>query len=267
MKKLQRILRPIGVALAVIGVMLALGFVERTADRTTISDLEVIVEGSEGLHFINERSIRQEVLDQGAAVMGSATGKLDVTAIEERLKRIPSVAQAEVYHTMDGRLHARVEQRQPIVRVFDRDGSSYYIDRNGWTMPTSDDYTARVLVVTGDIEAAGDTGAVRNVHAATDRGQRRRAGDIHRLAMFITSDPFWNALVDQVVVTKDGEFELIPRIGGQRILLGDGGELPQRFEKLRIFYEQGIPQAGWRNYARIDLRYADQVVCTKRTTP
>ena len=70
-----------------------------------------------------------------------------------------------------------------------------------------------------------------------------------------------------MVVTAEGDFELVPRIGGQRILLGDGTELAQRFEKLRIFYEQGIPQAGWRNYARIDLRYADQVVCTKRTTP
>ncbi|HPF89353.1 MAG TPA: hypothetical protein PLL57_01680 [Flavobacteriales bacterium] len=267
MKKLKRILRPVGIALAVIDVIVALGFVERTADRTPISDLEVIVESGEGLHFIDERSVRQEVLDQGTAVMGSATGDVDITTIEERLKSIPSVASAQVYHTMDGRLHAHVAQRVPIVRVFDRNGDSFYIDREGWTMPTSPDYTARVLVVTGLEAGIGTAEGVRNVHATDDRAPGPRLDNVHRLASYITADPFWNALIDQVVVTSDGDFELIPRIGGQRILLGDGTGLAQRFEKLRIFYEQGIPQAGWRNYARIDLRYADQVVCTKRTTP
>jgi cell division protein FtsQ len=56
-------------------------------------------------------------------------------------------------------------------------------------------------------------------------------------------------------------------VGGQRILIGDGTQLESRFSKLRIFYEKGMPQADWRRYARIDLRFADQIVCTKRTTP
>lgn len=267
MKKLKRMLRPVGIACALIGVIVALGFVERTADHTPISDLEVIVESAEGLHFIDERSVRQEVLDQGTTVMGSATGDVDITTIEERLKNIPSVAKAQVYHTMDGRLHAHVTQRVPIARVFDRNGGSFYIDREGWTMPTSPEYTARVLVVTGIGDVPGIAEGVRNVYATDDRATGSRLDDIHRLASHITADPFWNALIDQVVVTGEGEFELIPRVGGHRILLGDGAELAQRFEKLRIFYEKGIPQAGWRNYARIDLRYADQVVCTKRTTP
>lgn len=267
MNKFKRILRPLGIALAVIGVMVALGFVERTADRAPITDLEVIVEGAEGLHFIDEKSVRQEVLDQGIAVMGSPTGDVDVTAIEERLKSIPCVAKAEVYHTMDGKLHARVQQRVPVVRVFNQDGNSFYIDREGWTMPTSTNYTARVLVVTGHLNEPGAIHGVYSVYANDSLEQRFRSDDIHRLAMFISADPFWNALIDQVVVTAEGEFELIPRVGAQRVLLGDGSELAQRFEKLRIFYEKGIPKADWRRYARIDLRYADQVVCTKRTTP
>ncbi|HRF78735.1 MAG TPA: hypothetical protein PL070_01480 [Flavobacteriales bacterium] len=267
MNKFKRILRPLGIALAVIGVMVALGFVERTADRAPITDLEVIVEGAEGLHFIDEKSVRQEVLDQGIAVMGSPTGDVDVTAIEERLKSIPCVAKAEVYHTMDGKLHARVQQRVPVVRVFNQDGNSFYIDREGWTMPTSTNYTARVLVVTGHLNEPGAIHGVYSVYANDSLEQRFRSDDIHRLAMFISADPFWNALIDQVVVTAEGEFELIPRVGAQRVLLGDGSELAQRFEKLQIFYEKGIPKADWRRYARIDLRYADQVVCTKRTTP
>jgi cell division protein FtsQ len=74
-------------------------------------------------------------------------------------------------------------------------------------------------------------------------------------------------MIDQIVVTVDGEFQLVPRIGGQRVLIGDGSQLEQRLAKLKLFYEKGIPLADWRRYERIDLRFADQIVCTKRTTP
>jgi len=267
MKKIKRFLRPVGIAIAVIGVMLALGFVERTADRAQIVDLQISVEGGEGIHFIDEQAVRREILDQGAAVMGSATGSVDITRIEERLRSIPAVAKAEVYHTMDGALHVNVQQREPIVRVFNANGSSYYIDREGWTMPTNDNYTARVLVVTGKLNEPGAENGVYSVFASDSIRRAFYSDDIHRLATFITADPFWNALVDQVVVTADGEFELIPRVGAQRVMIGDGSALEQRFEKLRIFYEKGIPKSDWRRYARIDLRFVDQIVCTKRTTP
>lgn len=267
MKKLKKLLRPVGIALAVLGVMLALGFVDRTADRTPISDLQVIVDGVEGIHFIDEQAVRREVLDQGIAVMGSPTAEVDVTRIEQRLRSIPCVAKAEVYHTMDGTLHVKVKQREPIVRVFNSDGDSYYIDREGWTMPTSANYTARVLVVNGQLNEPGAEDGVYSVLANDSLRNFFRSDDIHRIATFIGKDPFWAALIDQVVVNADGEYELIPRVGAQRVLIGDGTELDRRFEKLRIFYDKGIPKADWRRYARIDLRFADQIVCTKRTTP
>lgn len=267
MKNLQRYLRPVGIALGAIGLMLALGFVERIADRAPITDLQVSVDGVEGIHFIDEKAVRREILDQGIAVMGSRTGEVDVTSIEDRLRSIPWVATAEVYHTMDGALHARVQQRVPVVRVFNQDGTSFYIDRSGWTMPLSPNYTARVLVVTGHLNEPGATNGVYSVFATDSLEERFRSDDIHRLATFITSDPFWNALIDQIVVNPEGEFELVPRVGAQRVLLGDGNAMEQRFEKLKVFYEKGIAKADWRRYSRIDLRFADQVVCTKRTTP
>lgn len=267
MKKMKRILRVAGMVALILGVVLGLGFVERTADRTPISDLQVRVDGVEGMHFIDDRAVRREVLDQGTAVMGAATGEVDVPMIEERLRAIPSVAKAEVYHTMDGVLHVRVKQREPIVRVFNADGSSFYIDKQGWTMPTSPNYTARVLVVTGALNEPGAINGVRSVFESDSVQQRFRSDDIHRIATFIRKDPFWNALIDQVVVSADGDYELVPRIGGQRVLIGDGTALEQRFEKLKLFYDEGMPQASWRRYSRIDLRFADQIICTKRTTP
>lgn len=267
MKKAKRLLRPIGAVLAVMAIVVALGFVERNVDRTPVSDLKIVVKGAEGVHFVDEAMVRRTVLDQGTSVMGAPLGELDLQAIEERLRNDPSVASAEVYHTMDGVLHVGVEQREPVVRVFNQDGTSFYIDAEGWTMPTNANYTARVLVVTGALNEPGARDGVRSVYGPDSMQQVLLSDDIHRLALHIRKDPLWNALIDQVVVDPFGDFELVPTVGAQRVMLGDCTELAQRFEKLRLFYLKGIPQADWRRYARIDLRFADQVVCTKRTTP
>lgn len=266
MQKLKKLLRPLGIIAAVIGVFALLGFVERTSLGMSIVHLDVKVDGAEGIHFIDDAAIRAEVLDQGTAIMGAAIGELHIPGIEQRLRNIPCVAKAEVYHTMNGVLHVRVVQREPVVRVFDRDGSSFYIDRAGFTMPEQPGRPARVLVVTGNVHEPGAAESVRSVKADDSLMHRSMLDEIHQLAVFIRNDPFWSALIDHVVVTSNGEFELVPRIGAQRILIGDGSSLEQRFQKLKVFYEKGMARADWRGYSHLDLRFADQIVCTKKRT-
>lgn len=267
MKRLKQLLRPVGIALGITAALVLLGFVERTTDRTPIAALEVRVLGGEGVHFIDEMAVRRAVMDQGTAVLGAAAGDVAVAHIEERLRNIPCVSDADVYHDLDGTLHVKVRQREPVVRVLNGDGTSFYIDEHGWTMPTDPDYTARVLVATGFIAEPGTQHGVYDVHANDSLVAATRSDDIHRLATFIRTDELWNALIDQIVVLPDGGFELIPRVGAQRILIGDGSHLEERFAKLRLFYTEGMPKADWRRYARIDLRFADQIVCTKRNSP
>lgn len=266
MKTLKRLLRPAAMVLGTIVVLVSLGFVERTTDGTPVSELRVHIEGGEGMHFIDEKAVRDEVIGSGTPVIGTALGSIDARGIEERLRNIPCVAGAEVYHTLEGVLHVEVRQREPVVRIFNSDGSSFYIDAEGHTMPVDPDYTARVLVATGWLNEPGAVDGVRSVYENDSVQQLFRSDDLHRLALFIRRDQLWNALIDQVVVNAEGGFELIPRVGAQRILIGDGSALDQRFAKLRLFYRDGIPKADWRRYSRIDLRYADQIVCTKRNS-
>lgn len=265
--RIKRMLRPLGIAMGVVGVLLTLGFVDRSTGTTPITEVMVKVQGGEGVHFIDEASVRRAILDQGIAVLGAPSGQVDLAGIEQRLASIPCVASAQVYHDLSGVLHVSVRQRQPVVRVLNADGSGFYIDQEGWTMPLDEDYTARVPVATGWLQEPGATHGVYDVHADDSLAAATRSDEIHRLALFLHKDPLWDALIDQIVVNADGEFELVPTVGNNRILIGDGTSLEQRFAKLRLFYAEGMPKADWRRYARIDLRFNDQVVCTKRNNP
>jgi cell division protein FtsQ len=88
--------------------------------------------------------------------------------------------------------------------------------------------------------------------------------DIIALANYITGDPFWNAQIVQVYVNRKMEFELVPRVGAQIILFGDGNRLEQKFFKLGTLYREGFRQKGWNHYEFINLKYNHQVICTKR---
>lgn len=60
------------------------------------------------------------------------------------------------------------------------------------------------------------------------------------------------------------EVELIPRVGRFRIVLGSLDDFEEKLNKLRLFYDQAIPKVGWDKYSVIDLKYKNQIVCTKK---
>ncbi|MBL8011166.1 MAG: hypothetical protein JNJ64_11215 [Flavobacteriales bacterium] len=263
----RALVRPVLLVATAALVVAALGFVERTADRRPVQDLAIDVRAVDEARFITPQQVREQVLRMGEEVVGVPVAEMDLEAIEQRLRAVPWVSTAEAYHTLDGILHVRVEQRMPVVRVFDQDGRGYYLDAEGHTMPLSAQHTARVPVALGAVHLDGASERVIDLRSADSLITASRLPEVHRIATFLRQDPFWAALIDQIVVAPDGQFELVPRVGGQRIRIGGADRLDQRFAKLRLFYRQGIDQTDWRRHAIIDLRFDGQVVCTQRTTP
>lgn len=266
MSSTKHILRIAAKAVAACGVLAALGFVERSGGSVPVREIRVELDRTSGMHFIDEEAVRQEVLNGAGPVIGTPINKVDETGIEQRLRAIPSVAEADVYHTMDGILHVKARQREPLVRVVNADGTGFYIDKEGWTMPLSDRYAARVLVVTGQLHEPFATCAPVNVALGNDSlALHTRSRTIHALARTLSADPLWKAMFGQAVIDGHGELTLIPSVGMMEVRIGDGSHLESRLAKLRLFFAEGIPQTDWRRYGTIDLRFEDQVVCTKRT--
>jgi cell division protein FtsQ len=86
---------------------------------------------------------------------------------------------------------------------------------------------------------------------------------LFEVAMFTRSDELWGAQFVQYYVNEEGDIELIPRVGNHRIILGDTQNLKKKFDKLLLFYREGLKTTDWNKYNTINLKFADQVVCTK----
>ncbi|RYF90159.1 MAG: hypothetical protein EOO03_04310 [Chitinophagaceae bacterium] len=76
----------------------------------------------------------------------------------------------------------------------------------------------------------------------------------------LMADSFLMAMIDQVDITAQRSFEMIPKIGNQTIVFGDAVDADEKFNKLKLFYKKVITTAGFNRYSVINLQYKDQVV-------
>ena len=88
--------------------------------------------------------------------------------------------------------------------------------------------------------------------------------EIYRFSAFVTEHPFWREQIVQLYVNRQGEFELIPRVGAHQILMGSLDQWERKLKNLELLYEQGFSSYGWNTYGTINLKYTNQVICTKR---
>ena len=86
---------------------------------------------------------------------------------------------------------------------------------------------------------------------------------LFRVAIYISNDPFFKAQIEQIYVDPDGEIELIPAVGSHVILFGRADDLDDKFSKLYAFYKYGLNKIGWNKYDIINIKYKNQVVCSK----
>jgi len=153
---------------------------------------------------------------------------------------------------MDGVINVEISQRQPILRIMNRFDQDFYVDQHGLKIPLSSNFTARVLVANGYIDELF-ANQVDTLHTAM-------AMELFKTADYIRKDSLWDAQIAQIYVNKDHEIELIPRVGNNRILLGDADSLDTKFHNLLVFYKKALPQVGWDAYKVINIKYANQVI-------
>ena len=248
---------------AIILIVVALGFVNRTKQEVVLVKPVINIDYETENRFISEADILSQIIsptDTGNLLLN----KFSVNHIEEKLNNNHSIKDAQVYKTVDGKLVVNVKQRRPIVRVFSKN-ESYYIDEKGRLMPLSNKYAARLLVVNGNLNEPFAKRYKFNYSSLSDSLRNKTMlDDIYKLANYIDKSEFWKAQIEQIAVNKVSEFELIPKVGNHKIVFGGIRNLEGKFEKLMIFYKKGLAKTGWNEYSEINLKYKNQVVCKKR---
>jgi cell division protein FtsQ len=247
--------------------IVSVSFSDSKRSEMLCSEVQIFLMDTMGHSFVERNDIEEIITGKFGNPQGKPLHSINISLLEKIINNNPFVSTAQVFSTIDGKLVIEVEQRNPVVRIINNNNESFYMDDEGVFMPLSDNYTARVPVANGNIFNRETEHKIRNVSDVLNSDTSFHATmpeNIFRITDYIHHHEFWNAQIVQMYVNADGEFELVPLVGNQIIIFGDAVDIDEKFEKLFTFYKEGLNKTGWNQYASINLKFKDQVVCTKK---
>lgn len=238
------------------GLMLSLAFVRKQENALKCSSVNIHIEPENELQFIDRDRVLHVIRSDGdeKKIPGTPLQSLNILALENRLESDRFIKKAKVFTDMNGSLNIHIDQREPILRILNARGESFYLDRTGVKMPESSLFTARVMVATGNIYEAGEP---------FDSLQSYIGQELLKIATYVDKDAFWKAQIEQIFVNAASEIVLIPKVGNHTIHFGNTSDMETKFSKLMLFYREALNRLGWEKYSDIDVRYKGQIVCKK----
>ena len=271
MKKLnaKKILTLVIWIIGLSGLVASLAFATNNEKNVLSENLSVSITNINDNQFLDEEDIKLFFKERSDTILHAAIKNINVTKLEKALNAHPAIENADISVDVNGDVNVDVKQRTPVVRILNLDGESYYIDTQSKLMPLSENYTARVLIATGNIfepYAQRYTTTVNIIAKHPIYSKVSVLDDIFAVTQYINKDSVLASLIQQINITKDKEIELFPSIGNHKIIFGDAQNIEEKFNKLKLFYTEGLNKTdGWNKYSIINIKYKNQVVCTKKT--
>jgi cell division protein FtsQ len=241
--------------------LLILGFVRRERMNTSCNQIRCNIDKAH--EFVDTTDVFTLLRNDSIFPLNKSIKQLNLLQIENCIEAHEAIKNAEVYLDMDGLLHLDVLQRNPVLRIITQTNMHYYVDEELGLMSVGYEYTADVPVLSGYLP---DT----LVQAFRQENDTLKYSDLDfnmqeiiKFADFIYHDELWRDLFVQIYINKNHEFELVPRVGNQIIILGKLENYEYKMKKLKAMYMDAFPKYGWKKYREINLKYSNQVVCSK----
>jgi len=195
--------------------------------------------------YVSKEEVRHQMQLNNLGLIGQRLDKIRYSRVEYVVSVLRMVRRVECFSTNSGKVFVRIWQNSPVLRIM-QDQGNYYVDASGDRLETSFNSAANVLVASGNIKDS--------IHVKR----------LHRMAMLLRQDPFWEAQIVQVFVEPNGEWILVPRVGDYKIEFGLPNDVEDKLSRLKLFYQKALPKVGWEKYSSISLKYRKQIICTKK---
>jgi len=238
--------------IAVVGMLALIAFAERKGSDKKYEALEVYVQGISDVYFVDEKEIRQLLENEFPNLRpGISLEEVSIKQIEDKVENHPFVRNAEVFKDLKGKVVVKIDQYRPIARIIRPSAAHGYISSEGVILPTSPNYTTRVLTIEGPM--------VETLLSQEDLSEEH--ADLLELIHFIEKDDFWKAQIAGIEINKNKEVKLFQQVGKQVIEMGRPTDIEEKFKKISLFYKEILPSKGWEAYSRVNVKYKDQIIC------
>lgn len=242
--RMKRLILLLAIASLFVYLLFTAVYIKDTSNERLCANFKVVIKDSLDKQFISAFDIEQLLRNAQLYPVEKQISSINTMEMEEAIKTNKLVKAARVYKTQNAAIIASIWQRKPVMRVISSQGASYYVDTEREIMPVSLNHAVYLPVATGYI---------------TEEFAKE---ELYEFVEYISSNPSWDAWIEQIVVTQNQKIQIIPRAGDFVVSLGPINDFEVKLKKLRVFMEKGLNVVGWNRYSEINLEYSNQVVCT-----
>lgn len=242
-----------------------LGFIRQEHRNAKYRGIKISIRYSTNDTLVSSHELEQLIISKFDTLHGKVIQAKHLSEIKQTIASIPYIENCDVDFLLNGILRIRAKQRVPVIR-FMAGNQSWFVDKQSLVMPRHHAHSARVPVASGYLGQTGVLKTGNNLHLLADTNAvfaKGRLNQVLKLAQYIHHDNLLNSMIEQIYVDQQGEIELFTSVGNQRILFGKAEKIEEKFNKLLIFYRLGPTVTGLNRYKTINLKYKNQVVCSK----
>ena len=134
--------------ISILTMMLSFTNYKNAEQSYCVVDINIINQG--GYNFLNDNIIIESLDSYILSAEHQIIDNISPAILEAELKEHSSIQNAEVIFLHSGEVKMNIISREPIIRINNSEGD-YYLDEDAKIIPLSQNYTARVLVITGNI--------------------------------------------------------------------------------------------------------------------
>ena len=235
MKNKWRILK-ILVTVVIFGFLLS--FSLKRFNEKPLDDISVKMSDKSPVYFVDEKDIKTIVEKYNST---KKVGDIDIPNLEKKLNQLPAVDSANVYLTLDGKLHVDILQRVPVFRL-NNGGKGFYVDKKGIEFPISKNYSHPCMLVSGDVKKKDYLKLVELIDK-------------------IDKDSFCKNYFAGIT-KENGNFNLITNEGLYKVELGDLDHIEFKIKGFKTFVEKFLVNQNPEKYSKISVKYDNQIVTT-----
>ncbi|MFM2358133.1 MAG: hypothetical protein RLY16_125 [Bacteroidota bacterium] len=238
-----------------VGTLVLLVAAMKREEKQLCKGLNISIRGVNNHFFVDKNDILKAINDyMDGGPEGHPVSMFNLRALESELEKNIWVKQIQMFFDQNVILQVNVLEREPVARIFTASGNTFYVDSSLKVLPLSEKFSARLPVFT-------NFPTDKLVLTKTDSLLLR---DICNVSMAIQQDPFRMAMIEQVDINAQRQFDMIPKVGDMVISFGNGQDIEEKFKKLQLFYKKIVTKSGWNYYSVVNLQYKNQVVAKRR---
>ena len=229
--------------------------VERPLQRVELTVERVTEKG-----FINKDVEYQKIMRICDTAHNNLVTMIPVDSIRNYIATIPWAVYTDAEMTFDEVLKIKIVECQPIMRIYNKDGHSVYLDENGNIFPESPNYTPHLLIGNGNLNFK----ALKNRNAnIADRDYA--SSDLPRMFKVMKSvlNNSYSKICVKQVYYENKTYELVLNNVDLKVILGNDKNVDVKLNNMQYFLEKMQGSDELKNYNKINFNFENQVVCTK----